>query len=278
MVSRLSGASLALVGNTTARMHELAAADRVLRMPIPLSRRISFVSLRGGSGTSSTAAYVASIYARRRSGMVLGVDAAPGEAGLTWHAGVPDGAVQRPSGARLTARRATDAIDGLPRTRAGLYTLDLGAEPGAGRSGTVPPGAAAWQEQLPPIARFFDVVTADWGARSWRLDLAAVAAASHVVCLVSRADRHALEDAAAVVPALLGHEDRPRVVLAAVDVGRTGGRAAPLLARRLDVPVCAVPYDAARAATRPASSTALATRTRIAYTALATTLLREAQR
>jgi MinD-like ATPase involved in chromosome partitioning or flagellar assembly len=273
LTSSLSGASLALVGDTTARMHELAAADRVLRMPIPLSRRVSFVSLRGGSGTSSTAAYVASIYARRRTGMVLGVDAAPGGAGLTWHAGVPDGALQRPSGARLAARRAADAIDGLPRTRAGLYTLDLGAD-----SVTGSPGAAAWQEQLPPIARFFDVVAADWGVRSWRLDLAPVAAASHVVCLVARADRHALEDAAAVVPALLEHEDRPRVVLASVDVGRTGGRAAPLLSRRLGVPVLAIPYDAARAATRPASSTALATRTRIAYTALATTLLREAQR
>ena len=269
----MSSASLALVGNTTARMQELSASDHVLRMPLPLSRRVGFVSLRGGSGTSATAAYVASLYARRRAGMVLGVNAASGALGMPWHAGVPEGSVQRSSTARLGARRAADAVDGLPRTPSGLYSFDLGPESAAG-----PPDAATWLEHLPPIARFFDVVATDWGTRSWRLDLAPVAAASHVVCVVARADRHALEDAAAVVPALLEHEDRPRVVVAAVDVGRTGGRAAGLLAARLDVPVLPIPYDAARAAARPASSTALGTRTRIAYTALATTLLREAQR
>src|SRR4051812_43428008 len=99
-VSLLSGASLGLVGTTTARMHELASADRVLRMPLPLSRRVGFVSLRGGSGTSATAAYVASVYARRRAGMVLGVNAAAGELGMPWHAGAPEGSAARPSGTR----------------------------------------------------------------------------------------------------------------------------------------------------------------------------------
>jgi MinD-like ATPase involved in chromosome partitioning or flagellar assembly len=269
----LSGISLSVFGSSAALTHELTSSDSTLRMPLPLSRRFGFVSLRGGSGTSATSAYVASLLARRRSGMVLGVNASGGDHNLLWHAGLPGLAQQRASARRLRARNASDARDGLPVTRSGLHTLDLRSpdQPGVAAS------TRAWFDELTGITRFYEVVATDWGSRSWRVDLGQVATASHVVCVVARADRYAAEEAASVIPALVAHEDRPRVVLALVDVGGTAARSIETLRDALGVPVVGVPYDPSRSLATPASSAALAARTRIAYTRLATALMIESQ-
>jgi hypothetical protein len=50
-----------LLGSASALTQELVASDAMLRSPLALSRRIGFVQLRGGSGASSTAGYVASM-------------------------------------------------------------------------------------------------------------------------------------------------------------------------------------------------------------------------
>lgn len=272
--SSLPTVPLAIFGSASSLVHNLSRADSVLRMPLPLSRRIGFVSARGGSGTSTTAAYVASILAtRRRSGMVLGVNASAGPVTMLSHAGLSPVAEQSASERRANARSASDARDGLPVTTSGLFALDLtrGQITGAQAS------SSQWFETLTPITRFFDVVSTDWGVRPWQVDLAQVAVSSHVVCLVARADRHSAEEAAALVPAIRAQEDQPRVVLALVDVGKTADRADRLIAGHVDVPVISIPYDFARGATRPVGSSALGARTRIAYTELATTLMLEAQ-
>lgn len=273
LLQRLATAPFAVFGSISAMTHELGTSNDVLRMPLSLSRRIGFVQLRGGSGASSTAAYVASLIARRRAGMVIGVNASPGEASMLWHAGLSATTEYLPNQHRDRARSAQDARAGLPITTSGLYALDLQKL----TDGRGSPRASTWFDCLEPITRFYDIVATDWGARSWKLDLGQVAAASHVVCVVARADRHTVEEAAAIVPALVAAPNQPRVVLALVDVGNTAGRIAPRLQAALGVPVVAVPYDPARAGPRALSSSALRARTRIAYTRLATAIIVQAQ-
>ena len=192
-----------LAGSASGITHELTTSDAILRAPLALSRRVGFVALRGGSGASACAGYVASLLARRRAGMVLGVNASAGEQHLLWHAGVPAPERVRDATRRAHPSTAADARAGLPASGTGLYGLDLAREHHASSAGT-------WFEQVTPIARFYDVVLTDWGVRDARVDLRQVAAASHVVCLVARADRHAAEEAAAFVPALHDVADRPR--------------------------------------------------------------------
>lgn len=260
-----------LLGSVSAITHELTRSDALLRSPLALSRRIGFVQLRGGSGASSTAGYVASMLARRRTGMVLGVNASSGQANMLWHAGL----TRLPAiGTADHQRRkhpstAADARAGLPTSGTGLIALDLGRDHLAVSAGT-------WFEHVTPIARFYDLVITDWGVRHRQVDLRQVARASHVVCLVARADRNSAEEAAALIPALAEVEDQPRVVLALVDVGRTAERTPQLLRSQLSVSVVSVPYDPRRAQARPIASRQLPSRTRLAYTRLCTVLMAEA--
>jgi hypothetical protein len=302
-----------LLGSVSAITHELRTSDALLRSPLALSRRIGFVQLRGGCGASSTAGYVASMLARRRAGMVLGVNASGGEANLLWQAGLTrsaargarnahriaprrgeeegaDGVLPSASddevggfqsrsaarGARNAHRRghpgnAADARAGLPVTGTGLIALDLARDQLAASAGT-------WFEQVTPIARFYDLVITDWGIRHRQVDLRQVARASHVVCLVARADRYPAEEAAALVPALSEVEDQPRVMLVLVDVGRTAGHTPQLLQDQLQLPVRTIPYDQSRAVTQPVDSRQLPFRNRLAYTRLCTALMAEAVR
>jgi MinD-like ATPase involved in chromosome partitioning or flagellar assembly len=262
-----------LLGSASGITHELTASDTLLRSPLALSRRIGFVQLRGGSGASSTAGYVASMLARRRTGMVLAVNASAGETNLLWQAGLTRSAGRESSNVHRRAHPASaaDARAGLPMTGTGLIGLDLARDHLATSAGT-------WFEQVTPIARFYDLVITDWGVRHRQVDLRQVARASHVVCLVTRADRYPAEEAAALIPALLEVEDQPQVVLALVDVGRTAERTPQLLRSQLQVPVLTIPYDPLRAAARPVGSRRLPTRTRLAYTRLCTALMAEAVR
>ena len=262
-----------LLGGVSAVTHELRTSDALLRSPLALSRRIGFVQLRGGSGASATAGYVASMLARRRAGMVLAVNASAGEANLLWHAGLTRSVGNSASAdhRRMHPSTAADARAGLPIVGTGLIALDLARDHLGVSAGT-------WFEQVTPIARFYDLVITDWGVRHRQVDLRQVARASHVVCLVARADRCPAEEAAAHVPALSEVEDHPQVVLALVDMGRTAGRTPQLLRDQLQVPVLTIPYDPRRAGGRPVASRQLPTRTRLAYTRLGTALMAEAVR
>ena len=259
-----------LIGSISALSHELTCSDALLRSPLALSRRIGFVQLRGGSGASATAGYVASMLARRRTGMVLGVNASAGEANMLWQAGLTrliDGASEQHR--RSHPSSATDARAGLPVGGTGLIALDLARDHLTASAGT-------WFEQVAPIARFYDLVITDWGVRHRQVDLRQVARASHVVCLVARADRYPAEEAAALVPALAEVEDQPRVVVVLVDVGRTAERTPQLLSSQLSVPVLSIPYDPRRAQAQPVASRHLPSRTRLAYARLCAALMAEA--
>jgi MinD-like ATPase involved in chromosome partitioning or flagellar assembly len=271
MSGRASPIVSGLIGSVSAISHELITSDALLRSPLALSRRIGFVQLRGGSGASSTAGYVASMLAHRRTGMVLGVNASAGEANMLWQAGLMRSVA---GGARSEHRRshpasAADARAGLPVSGTGLLGLDLARDHLAASAGT-------WFEQVTPIARFYDLVITDWGVRHRQVDLRQVARASHVVCLVARADRYPAEEAAALVAALAEVEDQPSVVLVLVDVGRTAERTPQLLGGQLPVPVSSIRYDPRRAQARPVASRNLPSSSRLAYTRLCTALMAEA--
>lgn len=310
LATRTSMIISGLAGSASGLTHELTTSDAVLRAPLALSRRVGFVHLRGGAGASTAAASVASLLARRRTGMVLAVNASAGERQVLTQAGVPvpgprsarrrdeekradnafpsasadevggverdpqtaKRAIERSRDADLRLRpgRAADARAGLGVSGAGLYGLDLTRDRQSA-------GAGTWFEQVSAIARFYDMVLTDWGVRDRRVDLRQVAVASHVVCLVARADRYAAEEAAALVPALQEVEDRPRLVLALVDVGRTGGSTAARLARQLAVPVLPIPYEPLRALEAPPPSRRLPAPSRLAGIRLARTIMVEAQ-
>lgn len=258
-----------VLGSTTAHSSELIAADQALRMPLPLCRRIGVVQLRGGAGASTVAAAVTSTLARRRPGMVLGVNASPGATSILTCAGLAASSEQVDDPLRRAPRRSAEAVAGLPQTPSGAYALDLVDR--ADRATPAP--ATTWFEQVTPVVRFFDAIVTDWGVREWQLDLSQVAAASHVVCVVARADRFSAEEAAAVVPALRAHEERPEVVLALVDAGDGGERVVADVVTDAGASVVWIPHDAARGRRRPVGSRELSTRSRIAVRRLTTTLL-----
>ncbi|MDJ0350056.1 hypothetical protein [Cryobacterium sp. PH29-G1] len=275
----IRSAPLAVWGSASAHLHDLSRADAAIRAPLPLNRRIGVVQLAGGTGASIVAASLASIFATRRTGLILGVNASAGTNNMLWQAGIVDnpGASAlglRPLRAFASPSSAAEAADGLLRSPAGLVGLDLRdrAQP------TTPAPSRIWFDQINPISRFFDLVVTDWGVRGWQIDLAQVTQASHVVCVVCRSERHAVEEAAAVLPALRGLEDGPRVVLVIVDVGGTASRGAPGAPAPSETPVIRIPYDPSSGSATPQASAARAARTRISHALLAGTVMTEAHR
>jgi MinD-like ATPase involved in chromosome partitioning or flagellar assembly len=272
---RVAGSLVGAVVRGTAGAAELTRADTLLRTPLSLSRRIGFVALAGGSGTSATAGSVASLLASRRAGTVLAVDAGAGSAGLGWQTGaVAPETGQGPdpdlAALRQTARSMEEARQGLFRNTSGLHLLDLaGAGPRA-------PSVASWRGSVTPIARFFDLVVTDWGVRPWPGDLEEVADASNVVAVVARADRYAACSAAAVIPQLLRAHAAPRVLLVLVDVGHTSDRIAAGLRRRMDVPVLTLGYERERARFVAPNSRHFSARTRRSHIRIATAVVTEA--
>ncbi len=267
-----SSAPSVLLGSMAARSDELRDVDAVLRQPLPLSRRIGFVHLHGGAGTSATAGYVASLLARRRRGAVLGVDASGGT-GLLRCSGLTGEPFSAPSRRRRAARDASDARDGLTVSASGLHALDLRALDRS-RTRDVPASPEQWFDEVGPISRFFDLVLTDWGVREVDADFGRAAAASHVLCLVARDDREHAERAAAVAEALARREG-PSVTLALVDIGGTADRRSAASAGDA-VPVVRIPHERSRGALGPVPSSAQSTRTRIAHLRLASTLLAQA--
>lgn len=203
-----------LFGSATAAARAVLECDAAVRVPLPLCRRIGFVHLAPGSGGSTTAAQVATVLARRRTGMILAVDASPSPHSLLPLLGARGG---QPA-VRSNATTAAEARTGLSRAPSGCYALDLR-----------PVGANDWPADVGPITRFFDVVVTDWGLRHPAYDLEPVLSSSHAVCLVVRTDEAAVDAAAALLRALSARPATPPVVVA------LAGRS-----RRLPGPVVAI--------------------------------------
>ncbi|MDW4574018.1 hypothetical protein R8Z57_14655 [Microbacterium sp. M3] len=198
------GIPAALFGSAVARRTALTEWDAAIRGILPTARRIGFVSLEPGVGTTTLALQVLRIIAARRSDPVLAVDVAGGGSDLAARlqlAATPADATR--AGARTTA----EALTGLP-AGPGWYGL---------RPSTADGPVAAWLTEAAPITRFFDVTITDFGVRHPRVDLAACAAVSDVVCLVGDARRSPAELLRAIAPAVAALPESPTPVLALVD-------------------------------------------------------------
>lgn len=253
-----------------ASARRLAAEDELIRTPLPLNRRISFVQSTSNSGCSSVVTQLAGIFARRRSGAVLGVVAAAGATNMIDAAGLDASSPDRANPSRLQATSSSDAVTGLRRTSSGLYVLDPRNGQGVNAS------AAEWEQQLMPISRFFDLTLTDWGVRTPATDLGAVAANSHVVCIVAPADRYPAEVAASLAPAVHAQPGSPAVLLVLVDVSGKAGRAPHSMLRDDSLPIAVIPHDPRLAGpagrgTRPPSA-----RSRRAHSTLAAALIERA--
>jgi MinD-like ATPase involved in chromosome partitioning or flagellar assembly len=242
----------AFFGSVAGGARELDDAHRAIRQGVPTSRRIAFTALRGGTGCSATAAAVATVLARRRSGRVLGVDGAAGVRSFAAHAGADRTGPTPRSRRRDAARTSWDATDGLAVTPSGLRVLRIG-DPRLPSRQAAP---AEWTDAVDPIARFFDVVVGDWGSRSPFVDLGAVAADAHVVALVTGADRSAIEEGVAHADAVRRHAPGTRVLVVPVDTTGAGLRAARTAAEWPDHAVHPIPSDpsVSRGGDRPTAS------------------------
>jgi MinD-like ATPase involved in chromosome partitioning or flagellar assembly len=268
----LSALARSAFSSTSGGARDLDEDDRRIRQSVSTSRRIGFAAVAGGSGTSATTAAVASVIARRRAGRVLAVDGAAGLRGTVWHLGLAEDARSTPaSPVRRTARTSWQATADLPLTSAGALVVGLGDRDDPSRV----PAPSRWADEVEPIARFHEVVVSDWGVRSSHVDLGDAARDSHVLAVVSRSERAALEEAVAVAGTVARIPSPPRVVVVVVDVGGVGHAAARLLRRRgdLDVPLVTLPWDAAKSADVPPSSRSLRPVSRRAHIELAAALV-----
>jgi MinD-like ATPase involved in chromosome partitioning or flagellar assembly len=284
---RLAAGLRTLFGSTAGAAYELTTADETVRTGLSLSRRIGVVALDGGSGTTAVAVALSSLLAARRPGPVLAVDAAGGHAGLIGRTVGEDPALRATSAAgadhRWTASTGSQARSGLPQSGSGPYVLDLAG------TARVPSAVDTWVQEVTPIARFFDVVVTDWGARGVGLDFAESVTTGHLLVMVSRADRHSATRAAAAAAAVgqlkgapggatRGAGDRVPTVLVLVDVSRTADRVAPALRRRLGTPVHVLPHDLAWSADPMTPGRRFDARTRRAHICLAQAVMGQAAR
>ncbi|CAQ01177.1 hypothetical protein ACR8AL_13490 [Clavibacter sepedonicus] len=271
LTSSMSTAAHMLLASPASAFREATEADAVVRVPLPVSRRVGFVQLAGGSGTSAASAAVAAALAARRTGVSLAVNASGGSTHILRRlpSETADPRERRDALPTTLREAASDLVFPLPR----LAALDLQRRDRP----TTAADARTWFDEVNPISRFFDLVVTDWGVRPAAADLALTAVASHVLCLVCRAERHALEDVVAMVPALRAEPDPPRIVVVSVDVGARGRHdARDVIAREVGVPLIGLPYDAAWSTAIPTASRRLSLASRTAVLRLASTVMTEA--
>lgn len=268
----LSALARSAFSSTAGGARDLDDDDQRIRQSVSTSRRIGFTAVAGGTGTSATTAAVAALLAHRRAGRVLAVDGAAGLRGTAWHLGLPDEARSTPASAvRRTARTSWQATTDLPVAPSGALVVGLGDPDDPSRV----PVPSRWADEVEPIARFHEVVVSDWGVRSAHVDLGDAARDSHVLAVVSRSERAALEEAVAAAGTVARIPSPPRVVVVVVDVGGVGHAAARLLRQRgdHDLTLVTLPWDAAKSADVPPSSRSLRPVSRRAHIELAATLV-----
>ncbi|MGO1770853.1 MAG: hypothetical protein ACTHZX_12950 [Microbacterium sp.] len=220
-------------GFSAGATEELVRLEERIAAPLPLSRRIAFASLSGGTGCTSTAARVAATLASRRGGRVLGVSAQGRGPSIAHHAGVPRGE---------------------------LPVVDLGAP--------VWPGAIEqWWAVTGELLPAHDLVVTDWGALP-QSALRGVAEHAHALCLVTSCEHRAIQDAVDVAEAVrVAH--RVPVTLAVVEVRQRASAALRSVVRRLPVDHVLVPSDRRFSLASPPTGPHLRARSAVAYRRLA---------
>lgn len=250
-----------LLGSATSAQGPLRDAHERIRTPLALTRRVGFVQFSGGTGASTLAAHVLATLGSCRPATSLAVDAAGGQLSLL-------------------SRLGWDPHSA--RDERGLFTVHPRIAAINLESNTLPHIAAQhadWVAHVEPVARFHDLVVTDWGRRPALDDLSAVATSSHVLVITSRAERDALEQAAAIVPALRLVEPKPHLLLVAIDVGGSGKRAdAERISQALNIPTFHVPFDPSRGRARVSTSAHSTLRTRIAIAEVTAAIVREAEK
>lgn len=263
------GTAALVVRGTGALARRLADADAAMRRPVATSRRVALVQCDGGAGATTTLAGTAGVLARRRGGGVLAVDAARGPASLGAALGAEARLPWSTDAATLPADRGVDVRARLPHAPAGVAVVGDGSA-----STPWPPSPRRWGELVDPVGRFFDVVLTDWGVRTDD-ETTEVAQEHHVLVVVTRTERTALERAVACAADQAARPHAPAVVLLAVDVARSGDRDAGL-ARAAGLDVLVVPHDPALTERAPGRPTVPGTAVRAAWSTLAAGLVARA--
>ena len=243
-----------------------ADADADVRAPVNTSRRLTFLAVDGGTGTTTVAAACARILASRRGGPVLALDAAGGAAGLAVRTGASELVGFDTIADDEPPHDLAEAAGRLPAAPNGLRV--------AGTSVWTSP-VSSWSAAVGAVGRFFEIVVTDGGRRSTREALE-IASASHALAVVARTDPGSLDAAATLVLRL--RAERPDVPTALVASGVGGPLPGGIAAAPWPAgPPLVIPHDAAAAASLISPLPQLAPPTMTALTGLAATLLTSAR-
>ncbi|KHD78611.1 hypothetical protein MB27_04605 [Actinoplanes utahensis] len=221
-------------------MAELATG---LQAPLTTGRRIAVVSIRGGTGKSTVAAVLASLYAGRRADSVLAADADPYEGSLSWRLGLADPPALADLAARLMSARDTTlrALEPLlPRTANGLWVLPSGA----------PRQPRLCSEVTRALSRLFAVCVTDCPPGFESPVTASVLPEAHAVVLVSAATPDGIRATHNFLQRRVsnGRTSSLQRVVVVLNTLQPGGRGRPAgdsatLLGRFQVPVVTLPYD-----------------------------------
>lgn len=185
-------------------LHEQAVtAERQLRAPLPVLRRIAFTSLSGGTGCTSVTIRTAALLAGRRGGRVLHVDASHAEC------------------------RAEPTV--VPH----VDTVRVPAP-------SWPGGLEIWRQHCAELHRRYELTLTDWGVLGLR-DLPTVAGHSHLMCLTTTMERIAVQRALDVA-AFLRDSGTPTLLVVSAVRGRPTIGARRMLAA-VPMPAHFLPYD-----------------------------------
>ncbi len=249
---RMSGREWLLRATTgsSAQVREVVALDGSLRRPLPTPCVVGVVQAAGGAGATTLTAGLGALFAARRRGIILAVDAAAGEAALARATGVAD-PIELAVGVTVAGGSPRDAIRAsLPTGEVGVSVLGAGTAGGYRR----PVTHEGWASAVAPVGDHVEIVLTDWGVRREVAEVDAIARTHDVCIVVARADQEAASMCGPLVHALAG---RTGVVLALVDVGGTARPpwgtlrmveddwAGEMSALGLPVPVVVVPHDPA---------------------------------
>lgn len=186
-----------------------------MRRVLGLTRRVGFLGISGGVGTSTVAGLSAELFARQRASRTLLVDATGDHAGALYRAGA----------------QSLDGTTATPQA-ASLETVKL------------PPNARSanqWWNALAKRQRATELSVTDWGHLGVT-DIAEVAALSHavgIVCTTTRADMTRAHDLALAVK----RDIDAAAFVVAVDTHRKMGRAPKISAELASVPMTVISHD-----------------------------------
>ncbi|PPG01306.1 hypothetical protein C5E06_17265, partial [Pseudoclavibacter sp. RFBI5] len=201
-MSRLDGFRQALTARGAAELQDLRERAAV---PLALRRRVGVASLVPGSGCTTVAVELARFLSSARNDRVRFVSA------------------QGPS----------------PRPERGLEGTSVEALELAPTEW--PADVEAWWRLHRASSDRYDLTVTDWGT-SPLARIRDLAEHSHVLCLVTTAERASIQQALDIAAAI---GERTRVVLVAVDVHRRAGLATERLVTRLPFPAVLVRHDRA---------------------------------